>query len=76
MPINPIHLAGSPENLAVQSFDMRMYFPAEMRREDVIDRVMTVLQDSMAMSNLISAYELVNDGFGHLVPDDANGTLT
>jgi hypothetical protein len=65
--ISPIHVSGTPENESVQSFDVRMYFPKEMARDDIIDAVMTALGIS-EICEIVAAYEMVSDGFGRLVP--------
>jgi hypothetical protein len=65
--INPIHVSGTPENDAVMYIDVRMYFSRDEDREEMLDEINAALGQSPSM---ISAYEMLSDGFGHLVPDD------
>ena len=67
MPVNPIHT-----DRTVQHVNVRIYFDQEEDRENLLDQISTALQDSPALAGvrLVSAYELVSDGFGRLVPDD------
>lgn len=64
MTIAPIHSDGS-----VQHIDVRLYFDRELSREDLLDKISDALQTPV-LAEMISAYELVNDGFAHLTPDD------
>jgi hypothetical protein len=67
---NPIHITGTPENAMVQAVDVRLYFPVEDRKEDILDIINEGLQ-TLPFASLVSAYELQSDGFGSLVPGDA-----
>lgn len=62
---NPIHTDRS-----VQHVDVRLYFP--MDAVDLLDKISEALQvlGAGALAEMISAYELINDGFAHLTPDD------
>jgi hypothetical protein len=70
--INPIHISGTPENLEVQSFDVRLYLPRGISREILTAVVMVALTNSPDLKaiGINSAYELANDGFGRLYPND------
>jgi hypothetical protein len=70
MAINPIHVAGTPENDSVQAIDIRLYFPVEGSREAALDMISEALQNSPDLCDLVSAYELGANAFGVLVPDD------
>lgn len=63
--INPIH-----SDRSVQSIDVRIYFDRDLNHEDLLNKISDALQDAPQLSEMISAYELVNDGFAHLSPDD------
>jgi hypothetical protein len=64
---NPIHVTGTPENNSVIPVNVLLYYPAGTSDEDIFDDV----NDALATSpNLVSAYMMLSDGFGHLVPDD------
>lgn len=66
--INPIHT--SP---MLQHVDVRMYFPKELDPELLLDYISSALQDAhdLAMAQMVSAYQLKNNGFGSLLPDNA-----
>lgn len=57
---------GDPE---VQHVDVRLYFGKDEDREAILDRISDVLQGAPELSHMISAYPMVSDGFGRLVPD-------
>lgn len=59
--MNPIHLHGNAQHVNV-----RLYFDNEENMEPVMDKISEALS---GIPKLISAYELVSDGFGKLVPD-------
>lgn len=64
---NPIHTDPS-----VQHIDVRLYFDRdEYTHADLVDKVAETLGNAPELSCMISAYELRNDGFSHLTPDDA-----
>jgi hypothetical protein len=65
--VNRIHISGTPENNSVVKVDVRLYYPAGTPDEDIFDDVNRTLRES---SRLVSAYVMLSDGFGHLVPDD------
>jgi hypothetical protein len=65
---DPIHVAGTTENDAVQQLSVRLYFPVEMPRADIENAVEVMLGDSRYSDLLVAAYELTSDGFGRLVP--------
>lgn len=67
MTTNPIHISGTPENDSVMPITVVIYYPAEMPKEDALDDLNDALGNSCF---LVSAYELVSDGFGHLTPDE------
>jgi hypothetical protein len=67
MATNQIHIVGTPERDSVQPVTIVIYYPAEMPREDALDDINDALGNSAV---LVSAYELIGDGFGHLVPDE------
>ncbi len=52
----------------VQHIDIRIYFDRDVNRKDMLDNLSDALQDSPDLYEMISAYELVNDGFAHMVP--------
>lgn len=60
---SPIHT-----NDSMQHVDVRIYFPAGENREELLTEISGVLQDYL--ERMVSAYELVRDSFGQLVPDD------
>ena len=62
---NPIHTDRN-----VQHIDIRLYFNLDANREATLDDISRMLQDSPLLCDMISAYELKNDGFSHLLPDD------
>jgi hypothetical protein len=64
---NPIHVTGTPENNSVVAVNVRLYYPAGTPDEDIFDDVNDALGNSPV---LVSAYMMLSDGFGHLVPDD------
>jgi len=66
MPVNPIHT-----DRTVQHVDVRIYFPVELDREELLDKISETLQgDAYNLCEMVSAYELINDGFAHLLPGD------
>ena len=60
-------LMGDPE---VQHIDVRLFFPADAPREEILTALNEVLQLERPVHftwhSLISAYEIVNDGFGNV----------
>jgi hypothetical protein len=54
----------------VQHVDARLYVPLDA--VDLLDKISEALQvlGAGALAEMISAYELINDGFAHLTPDD------
>jgi hypothetical protein len=54
---------------ATQNVNVRLYFPKDMDPETIRAKITAALQSDADMTDLISAYELVSDGFGRLVPD-------
>ena len=68
----PTVLAGDPE---VQSVDIRLFFPADVDKEAILNELNKILQLDTAdeifevWHSLISAYEIINDGFGNLTAD-------
>jgi len=62
---NPIHTDPN-----VQFIDIRIYFNNDIDVEGTLDDISRMLQDSEMMCDMISAYQLRNDGFSHLTPDD------
>ncbi len=65
MTVNPIHT--EPD---VQHVDVRMYFPRDLDRDWVLNCISSALQSSPEMAEMVSAYELVNDGFANFTPAD------
>jgi len=65
MPIPPIHT-----DQTVQHVDVRIYFDKDLDPEDLLDNISKALQEHPALCDMISAYQLKNDGFSHLTPDD------
>jgi len=62
---NPIH-----SDSTVQHIDVRIYFDKNEEHEDLLNAISEALQASPDLSGMISAWELVSDGFGRLVPDE------
>jgi len=62
---NPIHTDRN-----VQHIDIRLYFNLDADREGTLNDISQALQDAPLLCDLVSAYELKNNGFGHLLPDD------
>jgi hypothetical protein len=62
---NPIHT-----DRDLQHIDIRLYFNLDADREATLDDISRMLQDSEMMCDLVSAYQLVNNGFGNLLPED------
>lgn len=62
---NPIHM-----DQTVQHVDVRLYFGKDENREHLLDNISEALQAHASLASMISAYELVGDGFGRLVPGD------
>jgi hypothetical protein len=52
-----------------QHIDVRLYFGADLDRKILLEYISDMIQGG-GPPDLISAYELVNDGFAHLVPAD------
>lgn len=62
---NPIHTDPS-----IQHVDVRIYFAQDEDPVTLRDDISEALQASPRLAHMISAYELVNDGFAHLTPTD------
>lgn len=62
---NPIHTDRS-----AKSIDVRFYFNLDADEEGTLNDISQMIQDSPLMCDMISAYQLKNDGFSHLTPDD------
>lgn len=62
---SPIHT-----NPSVQHIDIRFYFGEKHDPKEILDNISTMIQDSEMSVYIISAYQLKNNGFGHLLPDD------
>jgi len=54
----------------VQSIDVRLYFDKDLDPEVLLDNISKALQTSADLCDMVSAYQLKNDGFAHLTPDD------
>ncbi len=57
---------------SIQHVDIRLYFNLNGDHEDLLADIRQVLRDAQIplLSDMVSAFELVGDGFGRLVPDD------
>jgi hypothetical protein len=56
----------------VRHVDVRIYFSAdEHTQEECVDMVAEALGNAHELCCMTSAYELKNNGFGALLPDDA-----
>ena len=55
---------------SVQHVSVRLYFGKDEDRAGLLDAISDALQGSPELAHMISAYELVSDGFGRLVPDE------
>jgi hypothetical protein len=63
---HPIHT-----DPGVRHVDVRVYFPAdEYTQEDCVDKVADALGNAPELAAMQAAYELKNDGFGRLLPDE------
>lgn len=63
--MDPIHLYGNAQHI-----NIRLYFDKDENREKLLSRISEMLDTAPALVSMISAYELVSDGFGRLVPDE------
>ena len=62
---DPVHT--SPD---VQHVDVRLYFPRGLEGAALLDKINQALGESPHLVELVSAFELVGDGFGRTVPAD------
>lgn len=67
MAVNPIHA-----DETVQHVNVRLYFDKDLDHDELLDKISETLQgDGYALHELVSAYELVPDGFGRIVPAES-----
>lgn len=62
-PPDPIHTDRN-----VQHVDVRIYFGPDKPRDEMLDEISMMIQDSEVRPDIIRVYELVSDGFGRTVP--------